>query len=154
MDINTELLSLQKRLRAIREAQGLTLAQVASKSSGLISAIALGSYERGDRTISANKIFEIAQIYKVPVSELFGSPEKLTGNRKVIIDYRKLSTETDSSIEKIQSIVKTIAAIRRDWNGEVISLRESDIASFQIFASLSGAKLNEILKRYALTTTK
>lgn len=154
MDINTQLIFLQKRLRTIREAQGLTLSQVASRSQGRISAIALGSYERGDRTISATKILEIADIYKVPVTELFDSPEKLTGNRKVIIDYRKLNDDTDPSSEKIKTIVKRIAGIRRDWNGEVISLRESDIASLQIFASLTGAELNEIFKRFVLTTMK
>ena len=154
MDITTELLSLQKRLREIREAQGLTLNQVASRSQGRVSAIALGSYERGDRSISAHKIFEIAHIYQVPVTEFFGSPQKLTGNRKVIMDYRKLSADTDPAAEKIKRIVKTIAAVRRDWNGEVISLRESDIESLQIFASLDAAELNEIFKRYVLTTAR
>jgi transcriptional regulator with XRE-family HTH domain len=66
MDITTELESLQKRLRQIREGQGLTLNQVAARSQGRISAIALGSYERGDRAISANKLIEIAHIYQVP----------------------------------------------------------------------------------------
>lgn len=154
MDTTTELLTLQRRLREIRQAQGLTLNQAASKSQGSISAIALGSYERGDRTISANKILEIAHIYQVPVTELFDSPEKFTGNRKVIVDYRKLNAEKDPSAEKIRTIVRTIAAIRRDWNGEVISLRESDIASLQVFASLTAAELDEILKRYALTTAR
>ena len=154
MDTTTELLTLQRRLREIRQAQGLTLNQAASKSQGSISAIALGSYERGDRTISANKILEIAHIYQVPVTELFDSPEKFTGNMKVIVDYRKLNAEKDPSIEKIRTIVRTIAAIRRDWNGEVISLRESDVASLQIFASLTAAELNEILKRYALITAR
>ena len=154
MDITTELLSLQKRLREIREAQGLTLNQVAARSHGKVSAIALGSYERGDRSISAHKIFEIANIYQVPVAELFGSPQKLMGNRKVIVDYRKLNVDTDPAAEKVKTIVKTIAAVRRDWNGEVISLRESDIASLQVFASLSALELDEIFKRFLLTTAK
>ena len=154
MDITTELLSLQKRLREIREAQGLTLNQVAARSHGTISAIALGSYERGDRTISANKILEIAQIYQVPVSELFDSPQKLIANRKVVIDYRRLIGQSDPSAERIKTIVTTIAGVRRDWNGEVISLRESDIATLQIFASLTALELNEILNRYTLSTAK
>lgn len=154
MDITTELLSLQKRLREIREAQGLTLNQVAARSQGKVSAIALGSYERGDRSISAHKILEIAHIYQIPVTELFGSTAKLTSNRKVIVDYRKLNADMDPAAEKVKAIIKNIAAVRKDWNGEVISLRESDIASLQIFASLSPAELHEIFKRYLLTTAK
>jgi len=154
MDIAKELESLQKRLRQIREAQGLSLKQVAARSNGRISAIALGSYERGDRSISALKIFEVAQIYQVPISELFNSPQMLSSNRKVMIDYRKLNAQSDSSAEKFKAIVTSIAAVRRDWNGEVISLRESDIASLQIFASLTNLELNEILKRYTFPTAK
>ena len=132
----------------------MTLNQVAARSHGTISAIALGSYERGDRTISANKILEIAQIYQVPVSELFDSPQKLIANRKVVIDYRRLIGQSDPSAERIKTIVTTIAGVRRDWNGEVISLRESDIATLQIFASLTALELNEILNRYTLSTAK
>ncbi len=132
----------------------MTLNQVAARSHGTISAIALGSYERGDRTISANKILEIAQIYQVPVSELFDSPQKLIANRKVVIDYRRLIGQSDPSAERIKTIVTTIAGVRRDWNGEVISLRESDIAALQIFASLTALELNEILNRYTLSTAK
>lgn len=148
MDISTELLTLQKRLRAVREAQGLTLSQVSAMSSGAISAIALGSYERGDRTISAPKILEIAKLYKIPVSELFEQPQKMLDSRRVVIDYRKLSKDADPSAESLRNIVSRIASIRRDWNGELISLRESDIASFQIFASLNGDEINQLLKRY------
>jgi len=154
MDITTELSTLQKRLREIRQAKGLTLNQVATRSQGQISSIALGSYERGDRAISANKLIEIAHIYQVPVSELFGSQERLANNRKVIIDFRKLNADSDNSAQQIKAIVKTIAGIRGDWNGEVISLRESDIANLQIFGSLTADELKEILRRYALATAK
>lgn len=154
MDISSELLALQKRLRTVREAQGLTLSQVAAMSSGSISAIALGSYERGDRSISAIKIFEIAKLYKIPVSELFDQPEKLVGNRRVVIDYRKLRNAADPTALKLLNVVNGIASIRRDWNGEIISLRESDIASLQIFASLTGDEVNALLKEYLFTPVK
>lgn len=148
MDISTELLTLQKRLRAVREAQGLTLSQASAMSSGAISAIALGSYERGDRTISASKILEIAKLYKIPVSELFEQPQKMLDSRRVVIDYRKLRNAADPTALKLLNVVNGLVSIRRDWNGELISLRESDIASLQIFASLNGDEINQLLKRY------
>lgn len=154
MDISGELLTLQKRLRSVREAQGLTLSQVAAMSSGSISAIALGSYERGDRSISAIKIFEIAKLYKIPVSELFEQPQKMLDNRRVVIDYRKLRNAADPTALKLLNVVNGIASIRRDWNGEIISLRESDIASLQIFASLTGDEVNALLKEYLFTPVK
>ena len=148
MDIDDELLRFQRRLRAVREALGLTLSQVAVLSSGAISAIALGSYERGDRSISATKVLEIAKIYKIPVSELFEQPQKMVGNKRVVIDYRKLSNDDDPIAQPLLNVINKIACIRRDWNGELISLRESDIASLQIFTLLTGDEINLILKNY------
>ena len=148
MDIDDELLRFQRRLRAVREAQGLTLSQVAALSSGAISAIALGSYERGDRSISASKVLEIAKIYKIPVSELFEQPQKMVGNKRVVIDYRKLSNDDDPIAQPLLIVINKIASIRRDWNGELISLRESDIVSLQIFTLLTGDEVNQMLKKY------
>ena len=66
--------TLHTRMRLIREARHLTLKQSAKLSKGEISAIALGSYERGDRSVSAHKLITIANLYEVPISELFEDP--------------------------------------------------------------------------------
>ena len=76
MSIDIELENLQQKLRQIRESQGLTLQDVATKSKGAISAIALGSYERGDRSISTRKIMQIAHLYGLPIGELFNAADK------------------------------------------------------------------------------
>ena len=154
MDIENELLRFQRRLRAVREAQGLTLSQVAALSSGAISAIALGSYERGDRSMSATKVLEIAKIYKIPVSELFEQPQKMVANKRVVIDLRKLSSNDDPNAQTLLNVINKIASIRRDWNGELISLRESDIASLQIFTLLTGDEVNQMLKNYLFNSER
>ena len=152
MEIEDELLRFQRRLRAVREAQGLTLNQVAVLSSGTISAIALGSYERGDRSLSATKVLEIAKIYKIPVSELFEQPQKLVANKRVVIDYRKLNSGDDPNAQILLNVINKIASIRRDWNGELISLRESDIASLQIFTLLTTDQIQQMLKNYLFSS--
>ena len=152
MEIEDELLRFQRRLRAVREAQGLTLNQVAVLSSGTISAIALGSYERGDRSMSATKVLEIAKIYKIPVSELFEQPQKLVANKRVVIDYRKLNSGDDPNAQILLNVINKIASIRRDWNGELISLRESDIASLQIFTLLTTDQIQQMLKNYLFSS--
>ena len=154
MDIDDELLGFQRRLRSVREAKCLTLSQVAAMSSGSISAIALGSYERGDRTISAGKVLELAKIYKIPVSELFEQPQKMIGNKRVVIDYRKLSSDEDPSAQSLLNVINKIASIRRDWNGELISLREGDIASLQIFTLLTTDQIQQMLKNYLFSSKR
>ena len=154
MSIDNELVALQSRLRAIRVSKGLTLAQVSSQSKGSISAIALGSYERGDRSLSTQKLFEISQIYGVPVAELLSPPDKGLDTGRVIIDLRKLSLNQDSSTEAPLKIIQRIAAMRHDWNGEVISLRSTDVTLLKIFAAYSEEEIRTFLKNFALARLK
>jgi transcriptional regulator with XRE-family HTH domain len=154
MSINNELVALQSRLRAVRVSKGLTLSQVSAQSKGSISAIALGSYERGDRSLSTQKLFEISQIYGVPVVELLSSPNKGINSGRVIIDVRKLTLNLDSSTEAPLKIIQRIAAMRHDWNGEVISLRGTDIAMLKIFANYSEEDIGTFLQNFALTKLK
>ena len=51
-----------QRLRAIRQAQGLSLAEVEVRSEGKWSASAVGAYERGFRTLSLPRIDPAAPI--------------------------------------------------------------------------------------------
>ncbi len=154
MSIDNELVALQSRLRAIRISKGLTLSEVSLQSKGSISAIALGSYERGDRSLSTQKLFEISQIYGVPVAELLSSPTKGIDSGRVIIDLRKLSLDQDLSTEAPLKIIQRIAAMRHDWNGEVISLRSTDVTLLKIFADYSEEEIGTFLKKFALAKLK
>jgi len=154
MSINNELVALQSRLRAIRISKGLTLSEVSLQSKGSISAIALGSYERGGRSLSTQKLFEISQIYGVPVAELLSSPNKGIDSGRVIIDLRKLSLDQDLSTEAPLKIIQRIAAMRHDWNGEVISLRSTDVIMLKIFADYSEEEIGTFLKKFALAKLK
>src|SRR3974377_274965 len=62
--------TLGARLRAIRTQQGLSLHGVEEKSRGRWKAVVVGSYERGDRSVTVQKLAELADFYGVPVSEL------------------------------------------------------------------------------------
>ena len=62
--------TLGARLRAIRTQQGLSLHGVEEKSRGRWKAVVVGSYERGDRSVTVQKLAELAEFYGVPVSEL------------------------------------------------------------------------------------
>jgi transcriptional regulator with XRE-family HTH domain len=58
------------RLREVRTQQGLSLNAVERKSHGRWKAPVLGSYERGDRSVTVQKLAELAEFYGVPVSGL------------------------------------------------------------------------------------
>jgi len=62
--------ALGARLRAIRTQQGLSLHGVEEKSQGRWKAVVVGSYERGDRAVTVQRLSELADFYGVPVAEL------------------------------------------------------------------------------------
>src|SRR3954468_1747101 len=61
---------LGAKLRAIRTQQGLSLHGVEEKSQGRWKAVVVGSYERGDRAVTVQRLAELADFYGVPISDL------------------------------------------------------------------------------------
>src|SRR3954470_5667615 len=85
--------ALGGRLRAIRTQQGLSLHGVEEKSRGRWKAVVVGSYERGDRAVTVQKLAELAAFYGVPVSELLpegAATPAAEPAAKIIIDLEQL----------------------------------------------------------------
>jgi len=146
--------TLTTRIRLIREARHLTLVQAARLSNGEISAIALGSYERGDRTVSARKLIIIANLYRVPISELFEPAQNFMPEERVSIDLRKILSSSNPVVQKFTEVLRKIARMRGDWNGEVISLRAQDISSFQVFTGLTTEETKHIIAKFNFPSSK
>jgi len=150
----TQIETLQTRMRLIRESRHLTLTQAAKLSKGQITAIALGSYERGDRSVSARKLITIANLYEVPVSELFEASLNFMPDERISIDLRKILTTSSPIAQKITEVLRNIARMRGDWNGEVISLRAQDISNFQVFTGLSAEQIKQVIADYQFPRSK
>lgn len=136
--MNTPL-EVSARLRQIRTQRNLTLKRVEILSNGVWKAVVVGSYERGDRSLSVAKAKELCDFYGVPLSALFipaaalkshGSPVEVTSKTAIRIDLRKLreiSNLPDEFIVLLQRFLSQIVQQRDDWNGEILSLRKSDV---------------------------
>jgi transcriptional regulator with XRE-family HTH domain len=154
MTINDQINQFQNRLRRIREGKNLTLAQAAKLSKGAVTAIALGSYERGDRSIAIGKLLTIADMYGVPISELFTPSDKEVINSTTTLDIRKLKRSNTELSNQVISVVQRITQLRSDWNGEVISLRATDLTNLFVFSGISGDQLDSIRSEFAITRSK
>lgn len=128
-------------LRAIRRSQSLSLADVEAMSHGSIKAVVLGSYERGARSLSVKRALQIAAIYRVPISEILGegAPSSVSLPPRAILDLRLISSRATEHggphIEKYEVLLRLLQRIlraRQDWNGQVISLRHSDLTTLAL----------------------
>jgi transcriptional regulator with XRE-family HTH domain len=136
-------------LRAVRKTKGLTLKEVETKSGGVWKAVVIGSYERCDRALSVKKAINLANFYQVPLDELLGLSveNKVSPNGKITLDIRSAinSTSSDSNLEHLRNFLTLLCAKRRDWNGEVLSIRNSDLTTIALLTNRDEASAYEWL---------
>ena len=96
-------------------------------SNGKWKAVVIGSYERADRAISLKKAIALMEFYQVPVSELFPDIPPQVSTRSIAIDLVKLSAVQSEYSSVIQRFVRGICDRRKDWNGQVLTVRVNDL---------------------------
>ena len=145
---------LGRTLRGIRVKRKWSLKDFERASKGRIKDVVLGSYERGARSISVANLQIIADTYQIPVSAFFGENQELhstPAEGRVIIDLRKiresLSSANSETLTLLNQFTKTIISMRSDWNGEILSLRSSDVA----FLSMISTNKDIELKTFYIT---
>ncbi len=127
--------STSAKLRSIRKSKGWSLQDVERLSRGRWKAVVVGSYERGDRAISLKKSIDLMNFYQVPITALFTHTPTSMGADKssnLILDQRKISASDDTELLSIKRMIAYICAKRRDWNGELLSLRREDLSLLAI----------------------
>lgn len=139
---------LGARLRAIRTQQGLSLHGVEEKSRGRWKAVVVGSYERGDRAVTVQKLAELAEFYGVPVSELLPDTSPIpTGEpaSRLVIDLERLQTVPADQAGPLARYARTIQSQRGDYNGRVLSIRLEDLRSLSVIYDESPSSFTERL---------
>jgi transcriptional regulator with XRE-family HTH domain len=127
--------ALGARLRSIRQQQGLSLHGVEEKSQGRWKAVVVGSYERGDRAVTVQKLAELADFYAVPVSELLpdSSPAAAAEPpQRLIIDLERLGQVPAEKAGPLARYAAAIQAQRGDYNGRVLSIRQDDLRTLAV----------------------
>ncbi|MGZ6793572.1 MAG: transcriptional regulator BldD [Mycobacteriales bacterium] len=141
--------ALGARLRAIRTQQGLSLHGVEDKSQGRWKAVVVGSYERGDRAVTVQRLSELADFYGVPVAELLPEGHALAPaaepTPRLIIDLEQLSTVPAQQSAPLARYAATIQSQRGDYNGRVLSIRQEDLRSLAVIYDASPTALTEQL---------
>ena len=107
--------SLGARLRAIRRQQGLSLHAVEQRSEGRWKAAVVGSYERGDRAVTVQRLAELADFYQVPLTELLpdersaaGMPRSSSDSRRLVLNLERLAELPESEAEPLARFAAAI----------------------------------------------
>jgi transcriptional regulator with XRE-family HTH domain len=135
-----------ERLRRVRVERGLSLQEVERSSGGRWKAAVIGSYERGDRNISATRLLELAEFYEVsPAQVLPGdAPTQQTGTDAMTIDLTELDRFGDR-YAAMRRYLETIQLQRGDYNRRVLSIRGEDLRALAVIQDRSPTELVEEL---------
>ena len=115
------------RLREIRKSKGWSLQDVEHHSNGKWKAVVIGSYERADRAISLKKAISLMQFYQVPITELFPEIKTQVTARSVSVNLNKLAESSETKSQILQRFTKSISNRRKDWNGQILTIRANDL---------------------------
>jgi transcriptional regulator with XRE-family HTH domain len=137
-------------LRELRRKRGLTLQECEELTQGELKAVVLGSYERGHRAISLARLQQLADFYQVEIEYFFidTSVTSSTESGRLVFDIRRIKKLVDlgPTLVNVKKYLASIAARRRDWNGEVISLRSSDSEVLSMINEISISDLYQELR--------
>jgi transcriptional regulator with XRE-family HTH domain len=135
------------RLRRIRAERGLSLQDVERRSEGRWKAAVVGSYERGDRNISATRLLELAEFYGVaPVDVLPGeAPPPVRSNVGIVLDLGRVAA-LGESWAGLRRYCETIQQQRGDYNRRVLSVRGEDLRAIAVIQDVPVEELVDALR--------
>jgi transcriptional regulator with XRE-family HTH domain len=147
--------ALGARLRETREARGLSLKAVEAASEGSIRASMLGSYERGEHSISARRLCRLARLYGVPIEELAEpiddkrasiEPE-VRANEAIRFEVRKLEHARGREAQALRRLVGVVEQRRHKHSPQSIELRREDLVTTAATLGRSVDSFVEALRR-------
>ena len=142
-----------ERLRLIRKSKGWSLQDVERYSNGKWKAVVIGSYERADRAISLKKAISLMEFYQVPVTELFPESPPPIQMSNLAIDLGRLSNEQSPFSSIIKKFTNAIANRRKDWNGQILSVRANDLQFLAMLLQQNENSVLEHLEKLGLVKT-
>ncbi len=127
-----------ERLRTIRRRHGLSLQDVQERSAGEFKAAVLGAYERGERSLSVQRLHRLAVFYGMPEAGLLPREERPeTGSpvNEVLIDLTRIDRLDDATGDVIERYLASIRRERKDFTGDVLTVRAEDL---RVLSRLAG----------------
>jgi transcriptional regulator with XRE-family HTH domain len=147
--------ALGARLRAIRLQQNLSLHGVERRSQGRWKAVVVGSYERGDRAVSVQRLAELAEFYGVPVVELL-PPESATFTSaatgpplsRIVLNLERLAALDDGQADLLRRFAASIQRQRGDLGNRTLTIRQDDLRTLALMYDCTVEALTERLLRW------
>ena len=131
-------------LRRARLSRHLTLHDVSAISGSRFKPSILGSYERGERTLSVDRFCQLAELYAIPPDRLMTElveEHQPEGQAEVVIDLTKLELVAEPDRTALAGLVDDVRSRRRDYLSDVVTLRSGDVAALALERHVAPSRL-------------
>ncbi|GAB4244850.1 MAG: hypothetical protein Kow00129_04590 [Thermoleophilia bacterium] len=139
-----------EKLRRLRLERGLSLQEVCERSGGAFVVSTLSAYERGKRSLSLERVLELADIYGLSPTTLLEVEEgaesagNLSQNRPLRIRTDHLDRLNPDERRPLENYLAFLRNLRNDHGSNVLTIRKDDL---QYLSGLYGMRPQVLKER-------
>jgi transcriptional regulator with XRE-family HTH domain len=148
-----------EKLRRMRQDRGLSLQEVCSRSGGSFVVSTLSAYERGKRSLSLERLCELAEIYgQSPMSllDLEDSPEfqrSLSNTSPLRIRLESLDRLQPEERRPLETYLSFLRELRNDPSRDLLTIRKEDLAYLSALYGVRPQALKDYLEKEGVLLT-
>jgi transcriptional regulator with XRE-family HTH domain len=149
-----------EKLRRMRQDRGLSLQEVCVRSGGSFVVSTLSAYERGKRSLSLERLYELASIYgQSPTSilDIENEPDfqqrALAGNGPLRIRLESLSSLDPEERRPLETYLSFLRELRNDPSRDMLTIRKEDLAYLSALYGVRPAALKDYLEKEGVLLT-
>jgi transcriptional regulator with XRE-family HTH domain len=148
-----------EKLRRMRQDRGLSLQEVCERSGGSFVVSTLSAYERGKRSLSLERLCELADIYgQSPMSllDIDGDPSfqrSATSNAPLRIRLDCLDRLEPEERKPLESYLAFLRELRNDPARDMLTIRKEDLAYLSALYGVRPQSLKDYLEKEGILLT-
>lgn len=148
-----------EKLRRMRQDRGLSLQEVCERSGGSFVVSTLSAYERGKRSLSLERLCELAEIYgQSPMSllDIDGDPNfqrPVTSNTPLRIRLDCLDRLGPEERRPLESYLAFLRQLRDDPARDMLTIRKEDLAYLSALYGVRPQALKDYLEKEGILLT-
>ena len=149
-----------EKLRRMRQERGMSLQEVCDRSGGSFVVSTLSAYERGKRSLSLERLSELASIYgQSPTSilDIESEPDfqqrSITSNGPLRISLQSLERLDPEERRPLETYLTFLRQLRNDPSRELLTIRKEDLVYLSSLYGVRPTALKDYLEKEGVLLT-
>lgn len=149
-----------EKLRRMRQDRGLSLQEVCDRSGGSFVVSTLSAYERGKRSLSLERLCELASVYgqsPTAILDVEGEPDfqhrSLSSNGPLRIRLDSLHQLDPEERRPLETYLSFLRELRNDPARDMLTIRKEDLVYLSSLYGVRPAALKDYLEKEGVLLT-